>query len=216
MNLEDAMAKRRSMRHFSNQKIDAELLKTIVNQAQRAPSWENSQPWKVYIATGKTLEAIKAKHQQHIADKAEGWAEIVPPQANDWAAYPKNNIDNLFKELAQALGEDGLKEFGELNAKLFNASATVYITVPKNATPYSIYDAGGFGYALLLAAYGQGIGSVPAYELIRYPNDIRAHFDISDDEAILIGIALGYPEDDKINDIRTARNTMETVLQIKD
>ena len=44
--------------------------------------------------------------------------------------------------------------------------------------------------------------------MIRYPDEIRAHFDISSDEALLMGIALGYPASSKINDLKTDRQPL--------
>lgn len=216
MNLESNMVQRHSTRKFKDKKIDVGILKDIIKQAQLAPSWENTQPWKVYVATGDTVKAIKEKHYENTTNKTKGWTEIVPPAQDDWAAYPKSNMDKWLKETTELVGEEGFKEFWKLNAKSFNSSAIVYITVPKNATAYSIYDAGAFGYGILLSAFEHGVGSIPAYELIRYPNIIREHFDISEDESILMGIALGYPEDDNLNKIKLSRTDLDLVAKFKD
>ena len=62
MEFSEAVRKRRSIRDFDERPIDKAVLKAIVEEAQWAPSWVNSQPWKVYIATGDTLKAIKKDH----------------------------------------------------------------------------------------------------------------------------------------------------------
>ena len=53
MNFEDLMIERHSVREFKKDEIAAETLKEIVRIAVISPSWENSQPWNVYIATGE-------------------------------------------------------------------------------------------------------------------------------------------------------------------
>lgn len=98
---------------------------------------------------------------------------------------------------------------------MFNSQAIVYVTVPKDATLYSAYDAGAFGYGVLLAATERGIGSIPAYEFIRFPKEVRAAFDIPEDEALLMGVGLGYPSDSVVNEMRSKRNGMDVVLQLK-
>ena len=52
MEFRDVLNKRHSVRNFSEREIPVQVLENIVRAAERAPSWENSQPWNVYIATG--------------------------------------------------------------------------------------------------------------------------------------------------------------------
>ena len=56
MNFLEVMEKRHSSRDFKNNEISNDTLHKIVENASMSPSWENSQPWNVYIATGETLE----------------------------------------------------------------------------------------------------------------------------------------------------------------
>lgn len=49
-----AIHTRHSVRAFKDDPIEPQLLTTIVTDAQQTPSWGNSQPWQVYIATGGT------------------------------------------------------------------------------------------------------------------------------------------------------------------
>lgn len=59
MELQDAINRRHSVRQFTDQPVGKQTITKIVELAQRAPSWVNSQPWQVYCATGKALQAIK-------------------------------------------------------------------------------------------------------------------------------------------------------------
>ncbi|MFB6804463.1 nitroreductase family protein [Peribacillus butanolivorans] len=55
------MYNRRSVRYFMDKQIDQETLIEIVKDAQMTPSWANSQPWRVYIATDETRRLNKFK-----------------------------------------------------------------------------------------------------------------------------------------------------------
>lgn len=55
----EVIEKRHSSRDFKKDEISEDTLKEIVKIASISPSWENSQPWNVYIATGETLETIR-------------------------------------------------------------------------------------------------------------------------------------------------------------
>ena len=68
--------------------------------------------------------------------------------------------------------------------------------------------------AILLAATAKGIDSIPAYEIAKYPDILRKHLPIPDDEDIIIGIALGYSSDEKINTYKSKRMDVDEVLKI--
>lgn len=62
MDVLEAIKDRHATRAFDDKAIDDQNLTAIVTDAQRTPSWGNSQPWEVYIATGKSLEQIKSRY----------------------------------------------------------------------------------------------------------------------------------------------------------
>ena len=72
MEFKEVMSSRHSVRSFKDEKVPVEVLRDIVRTAGRAPSWENSQPWNVYIATGETLKQIKEIWVGKYADKVKG------------------------------------------------------------------------------------------------------------------------------------------------
>ena len=71
-NFKELMKERHSARIFQSKKIPEEVLKDIISISLHAPSWCNSQPWTIYVATGNTLEEIRkewiAKHKENIKD----------------------------------------------------------------------------------------------------------------------------------------------------
>lgn len=101
--------------------------------------------------------------------------------------------------------------------RLYDAAALVYLTLPKGATGWSIYDLGAFGQTLMLAAADQRIDSMPAYEIVRYPDAVREIMGIPANTQLVMGIALGYRDPAKrINDFRSARAPENSILTIKD
>lgn len=214
MTTQSILKQRVSSRDFSNQKVAIDDIKAIIAEAQLAPSWENSQPWKAYVATGKTLEAIKKWHFDNVTNGGKSWVDIMPPQ--EWHIHAKDNIAAWEKATQNDLGEKGWQDFWSAQSHFFNAPAVVYITIPKDSTHYSAYDAGAFGYGILLAAAERGLASLPAYEFIRFPKEIRKQLEIPEEESLLMRIALGYASDKPLNDLRTTRNPLDDILKISD
>ena len=63
--------------------------------------------------------------------------------------------------------------------------------------------------AILLSARANGVDSIPAYETIKYPDVIKKHCKIPENEDVIIGIALGYEDDNVINKHRTERLALD-------
>src|SRR4030042_3051228 len=59
MDVIDAIKERKSIRAFKSDPVPLDLLKKIIGQGTRAPSWANTQPWEFAIAAGKKLKAIQ-------------------------------------------------------------------------------------------------------------------------------------------------------------
>lgn len=68
----------------------------------------------------------------------------------------------------------------------------------------------------MLAAQERGVGTAIAYNLVTYPDLIRRHLGISEDLAVIIGIALGYADEaDPQNRFRSERRPLEEVATLE-
>ncbi len=215
MDLTEAIYKRRSVRFFTDKQIDQETLIEIIKDAQMTPSWANSQPWRVYIATGQTLKQIQKAHLEYAEQGIRGEADFSTMHREDWDTKARRNMAHWGEEIQQFLGMSNRMEFPKAQSQLFNAPAIIYLTIPKNSSYWTIFDLGAFTQTLMLSAYGKGIGSMPAYETVKYPKLIRKFMEIPDDQTIAMGVALGYPDEKKINGFISDREEVEKMLEIK-
>ena len=70
---------------------------------------------------------------------------------------------------------------------------------------------------VMCAAKEHGVDSVPAYEAIRYPDVLRKYMKISDDEDIIIGIALGYEDKENVlSKIKPKKLTLDEACHFYD
>ncbi|QNQ81665.1 nitroreductase [Lactobacillus sp. PV037] len=208
MSFKELMEKRHAVREFSDKKVRKEDIEDILTEASFAPSWENAQPWHVHVAIGEALEAIKKEHLE-LADKGTiSWTDIKPITPDDMDRYSSDNVGKFTEELSDFTKAD-YSFFEDRQRHLYNAQALIYITVDEKAVPYMFYDLGAFGQSILLAAAEKGIDSIPAYEIVRFPDSIRKHIDIPEHEKIFMGIALGYADDERINEFKPSRRKLE-------
>ncbi len=216
MDFLETMKKRHSVRDFKSDEISKETLKNIIEIAELSPSWENSQPWNVYIATGETLTKIREEWIEENNKKIKGSADMNPGHRTNYSERGQKNMADFMDAIGKFNNDEDLEYFNHAQHVLFNAPAVVYLTLPKNHTKWSIYDLGGFGMSLMLAATYNNVDSIPAYELVKYPYILRDNLPIPEDEDIIMGIALGLESDEKINTYESPRLKLDEILKIND
>ncbi|GGI62312.1 nitroreductase [Limosilactobacillus caviae] len=215
MEFTETVFNRHATRHFTNQQLGQEQLISIINVAKQAPSWANDQPWKVVIATGKTLDKIKESHFNASNHNLPAHSAISPLHRTAMGLQGQKNAANQSKRLASFLGAQE-KQVIDNSAHLFNAAAIVYLLVPKETSFWSAYDLGAFGQTLMLAAKDQRIDSMPAFEFVKYPNNLYSILKVNDDYQFAIGIGLGYQDKDAlINHFRSTRMDPTEFLTIR-
>ena len=194
MEFSQVVANRHSVRDFTDQPVSREDLVDVVRTAQQAPSWVNSQPWRVYAATGRTLEEIKKRHAADVAAGRKGASDLPVMSRTEWSLATQANMAALAERIGSDLG-DAASEFPAAQARMFNAQAVLYITIPTGSPLWSFHDLGAFTAMIALAAVDKGLGAINAYALVMYPDEVREAMGIGADEIVAVGIALGHPAD---------------------
>lgn len=214
MNVIEALNARHSIRAFLPETVERETLITVLEAAGRAPSWANSQPWEVFVATGSKLNAIKNGYMQKYSDKASAAPET--PRPSEWTVAAKKRQQELRPDMVRDCGE-AADHFGLLNQAMFNAPAVIYICMDKILSEWSLYDIGAYSQSLMLAALDQGLSTIPAITLVLYPDVIRRELDIPDNFRITIGIAIGYADhENKINNFVSGRSPLSENVRFFD
>ena len=84
-NFKELMKERHSCRKFQSKQIPEDVLKDIISISLGAPSWCNSQPWNIYVASGKTMEEIRKEWISKGENKIKGYADIPPGDRTDFS-----------------------------------------------------------------------------------------------------------------------------------
>ena len=203
------MKQRHSVRYFQSKEIPEQTLKEIMATSLHSPSWCNSQAWGSYVASGKTLSEIKKVWLSKNEEEVKGYADLPPGHRTDTAEKTQKNMNGLFKDIGEFTKDPNMKSFLDSQKILFNTPTMVYLTLPKKRLVYSILDLGAIEMSILLAAKTHGIDSLVAYESIKYPDIIRKFCKVPDEEDIVIGIALGYEDENLVNKFRANKLSVE-------
>ncbi|MBK8845430.1 MAG: nitroreductase family protein [Bacteroidetes bacterium] len=130
------MDKRRTVREFSNQPIEKEVLENIIMAASTAPSGAHKQPWTFCVVTNTEL-----KKQIRVAAEEEEYKSYHGRMSAEW-----------LKDLA-VLGTDWHKPFLEIAPALIIVfKQTYHLNEGKNGLNYYVNESIGIACGFLLEA----------------------------------------------------------------
>jgi len=194
--LDQTIRERRSVRGFLPKPVPREVLEEVLALAQHAPSNCNVQPWRVYIASGNTLEKLRAALLQEVTTASS--PVMVAPIDEFLGVYREKQVACAV-ELYGKMRIERDDRVGRLNASLrnfqfFDAPHVAYICMAKSFGIGVALDVGMYVQTLMLAMQSRGISSCAQASLLAYPELVGEHLGIPDDEQILCGLSFGYED----------------------
>ncbi len=266
MDFDEVVRGRHSVRDFDGEPVPEKDIRAIVEEAGLAPSWGDTQPWRVYVATGAVMDRIRAAHEKADTAGVRGHSDVPTSHRTEWGEQPQRNMA-AFGVQTRALAADagrGSQEKARLrvqdeaqkesvgpdradhpdlsaaqehgqsaaagaaagrpahpapmaltNARLFNAGTVIYLALQQKMNQWNLLDLGAFEQTLALAAKNRGYDTMIAYELVRYPEEVRPVLGIPDNEVLVIGMAVGHATDAPINGLHARRMPVDEYLTIR-
>jgi iodotyrosine deiodinase len=110
--LRDRLRARRSVREFSSEPIDLDVVRTCIDAAASAPSGANKQPWTFVLVTDPVVkrairEAAEKEEQTFYGGRApERWLADLRPLGTDWHKPFLEDAPALIVVFAQRHGND--------------------------------------------------------------------------------------------------------------
>ncbi|MGP8153853.1 MAG: nitroreductase family protein [Smithella sp.] len=198
MELAAAIRGRRSIRKFKSQDVPQNILTEILEVARWSPSWGNTQPWDLYVLTGKTLAKFKGMNLKQTLAGAATASDV--PMPTNWPDAMKARYGELGKVVLSAQGikrddKEARDKYYQNMISVFDAPCLILACISRdNLVEYQMLDIGLITQTICLAAYDKGLGTCLLAAAARYSAEIRKIAAIPEDKKIVVGIALGYPE----------------------
>lgn len=211
MNVVEALEKRYSCRDFLENPVSKDDLERVVAAALHTPSWQNSQPWDVYVAGYETSKRIIAAVNGTPDERGRAGLEIGVP--GRWSADIQPRIRKCMYDIQRCCENQDMRRFSILNQELFHAPAMIFVAMDQNLGVWSVLDIGAFCQSVMLAAQEYGLQSIPAVAYVNHPDVVRRELDIPEDKLIVFGIGIGYEnKDNPINRVKTERKGLDEVV----
>lgn len=221
------LASRRSTRDFLPTPVPRELIDEILTDAMTAPSWSNTRPYMVAVATGDVRDRITTELNRRwvVAAKAINgnlWDKIMFIVRGDalpssdyhvYRPYPKDVLPRsqkigreLYTHIGIPRGDRAARDAQwARNFDFFGAPAAIFIFTHKGLPTYSASDAGLFMQNLMLSAHARGLGTCAEGSLAIWSKPVKKEFNVPMQYKLLCGIALGFPSNDRVNEFRAER-----------
>ncbi|WP_439816674.1 nitroreductase [Zavarzinia sp. CC-PAN008] len=207
MHVSEAVEARRSIRAFRPDPVPAAVVRTLLEQAARAPSGGNLQPWRVHAVAGAALADLLARVRQAGFDPSPAY-DIYP--ADLWEPYRTRRFETG-EALYDAIAIPRTDKAGRMrqlarNAEFFGAPVGIFVSVDRRMGPPQWSDLGMYIQTLMLLAVEHGLATCPQEFWALYARTVATVLDLPDDQMLFCGVALGYRDDDApINTLRTTR-----------
>ena len=232
--ISDFLASRRTTRDFQQTPISEELLNKVLSDALTAPSWSNTRPFKVAIATGEVKErlskeflarweAVTKFRNGGILSKAKFLLKRYGlPTSNRLIAKPyvkelKPRAFRVGKEMYEWIGIDRSNRQARdqqwaRNYEFFGAPTELFIFIHKSLDIFAASDAGLMLENLVLSAHGHGLGTCLQGAVSGWEDAVRDEFELPIEYRLLCGLAIGWPTDSKINQFKAHRISVDEMI----
>ncbi|WP_166418956.1 nitroreductase [Cochlodiniinecator piscidefendens] len=212
--IKSLLMSRRSVRAYLPDPVSKERVAGLLEQARSAPSGANLQPGRYHVLTGGALHNLSEALAQAIAEKR--------PQVSEYSYFPdpmpaalKQRQRDAGYALYRVLGIErrdiaGRKAQFDLNYRFFDAPVAIVVSIDRAMGKGCYMDLGMSIMAFLTAATGQGLGTCGVGALANYADVAHDVLGLPEDELVVCGIALGWPDETApVNQFCTTREPLD-------
>ena len=208
LDVRSAVTGRKSVRGFKPDPVPLALVRRILDDAARAASGTNTQPWLVHIALGaakaRLTEAVIAAAQSEPQSPEYDYSPDVLPEP--YLSRRRKVGFDLYGLAGIARGDmEGRKRQSLKNYTFFGAPVGLFVTMDRRLEKGSWLDVGMFMQNVMVMARGYGLETCPQAAWVYYGPAVHRALSIPDAEILISGMALGLP------DWSAPENALETV-----
>ena len=219
-------ASRRSTRDFLPTPVDRAVIDEILSDALTAPSWSNTRPFMVAVASGEQRDRMSAEFCSRwdaVVEARRGFLGKLKlvltrrglPTTHRLIARPypsdlKPRSMKIGKELYAKLGvarDDKVARDAHWrrNYEFFGAPTVLFIFAHKSFGLFSASDAGMLTQNIALSAHARGLGTCAQGAYSIWGDVPLREFHVPKRYRYLYGIAIGHPSDDPVNEFQAER-----------
>lgn len=223
------LRQRRSVRDFDSRPIPEAVLDAVLADANQAPSWSNTQPYRIAVASGAVRDRIAAalcdRYDRGTAALNGGWAGklrllltrrgLPDGDFNTQLAYPADlqpRRRDTGRGLYQVLGigrHDHAARDRQMrrNFEFFGAPTAIFLFAHAGLKEFAVLDTGIFLQTLMLSAQAHGLATCAQGALATWAGPVRGAFDVPAQYKLISGVSIGYASAHPVNQFNPGRES---------
>lgn len=223
MELIEGIRGRRSIRSFKSDPVPRKILEEILDIARWSPNSSNMQSWGCIVLGGKLMEEVKDEIEKKTK---EGWDGYLFSNMHPEVPMPRPTGIYRERSLAQRdtidqhqfpPGTENLQQkrsaYMLRGSRFYGAPNAIIVYTEKSLYPKSLFDTGLLSQTICLAAHKYGLGTCIMSMVLYWPEVIRERIAVPDGKVLVVGIAIGYPDDALVNSAPRKREPVDAFTQ---
>ena len=206
MELKETIENRASVRRFTEDIVDTEDLQEMVRMAGKAPSVNNSQPWKFIAVTNPIL--IK-KMAREVHKKVQDYY----PEGSEKALAIKSTVDyfSTIFEKAPAVIAVAARSYDSMSESLFEDREKAHQQIDEMRFHPDIQSIGAAVQNILLSAVDMGYGACWLSGLLVARDELQTLLQIEEPWRLATFVAVGKSEG---TSTQTRKNNLEEIFSL--
>ena len=194
MDVFKAIQDRRSARAFKPDSVPKEKIEEVLKLTINAPSSNNLQPWEFVVVMDEEKDRLSHKltraYQEKRLSCGSGAVKPLPD------AIRQRGIKTLesMKVYADKIGVSIDDFVNEGSCNFYGAPVAIILCLDDCFSSRQMVDVGAAVGYLVLAAHASGLATCPVGLIVDYADEIKDLLNIPESKKVVIGIALGYPD----------------------
>ncbi|MCI0468513.1 MAG: nitroreductase [Nitrospirae bacterium] len=207
------MQQRKSTRAYLAKEVSRSDIEYVLSCASLAPSAINLQPWEFIITYGDEKKRLVSRllkaRLERLVKCGPGTDKPLPERISLRAKEAMAGMEPLIS--ASGLTFNQFIEEG--SCSFYGAPVAIIVVIDKLFPAIRYLDVGLAVSYLLLAAHAKGLATCPIGLISAYSDDISQMLNISEEKEILLGISLGYADENSpVNSFRTLRTDLKETV----
>ena len=214
MDLLKAIRERKSIRAFKSDPVPRERVEEVLNLTIHAPSAINLQPWEFVIVTGEEKERLSRRLIKAYREKKISCSpDTVKPLPKTYVKRGAKTLE-LMNPFFEEMGTDSDQLINEGSCRFYGAPVAIILCLDDCFSKARLVDIGiALGY-FILTAHDFGLSTCPIGLITAYEDEIKDLLNIPENKNVVIGLALGYPDQDiPINRFKSSRESLDKFVR---
>jgi len=211
MKVSEAVLSRRSIRAFTAEPVNNDIIKDLLALAARSPSGGNLQPWKIFVINDSSMIDFLEFQRNWTRPEIPAY-DIYPPKLKEPYRASRHELGEKMYELLGIGREDKEGRLAQVmeNFRFFGAPCAFFCFIDRQMGPPQWSDLGMFLQTFMLLAKEAGLDTC-AQEAWSMKHDSVSEFVKAEDSDLLFcAMAIGYKDESAaVNSLKSERRSVK-------